>query len=73
MGDAVGTKLGSSGEVGRECGRTGVGDLDRERDRDQLRRRAVTGAITGEHTNDATAILITWDDWGGFYDHRAPV
>jgi phospholipase C len=26
----------------------------------------------GNHTNDATAILVTWDDWGGFYDHRPP-
>ena len=22
--------------------------------------------------NDATAIFITWDDWGGWYDHEAP-
>lgn len=23
-------------------------------------------------SNDATAIFVTWDDWGGFYDHRRP-
>jgi len=29
----------------------------------------------GNHTNDAdaTAILIVWDDWGGWYDHVPPV
>jgi phospholipase C len=27
----------------------------------------------GNNSNDATAILITWDDWGGWYDHRPPV
>jgi phospholipase C len=26
----------------------------------------------GTHTNEETAIVITWDDWGGFYDHRPP-
>ncbi len=24
------------------------------------------------NSNDATAILIVWDDWGGWYDHVAP-
>src|SRR5258706_14547908 len=27
----------------------------------------------GNNSNDATAILIVWDDWGGWYDHRPPV
>jgi phospholipase C len=27
----------------------------------------------GNNSNDATAILITWDDWGGWYDHKPPV
>ena len=27
----------------------------------------------GSHnSNDTTAIFITWDDWGGFYDHEPP-
>jgi phospholipase C len=26
----------------------------------------------GTHTNDATAVLIVWDDWGGWYDHVKP-
>lgn len=26
----------------------------------------------GNNSNDATAIFILWDDWGGWYDHRAP-
>jgi phospholipase C len=26
----------------------------------------------GNNSNDTTAIIITWDDWGGFYDHRKP-
>ena len=26
----------------------------------------------GNNSNDATAIFIVWDDWGGWYDHRAP-
>ena len=21
---------------------------------------------------DSTAIFLTWDDWGGFYDHESP-
>lgn len=24
------------------------------------------------NSNDSTAILITWDDWGGWYDHKPP-
>ena len=27
----------------------------------------------GNNSNDATAIFIVWDDWGGWYDHKAPV
>jgi len=26
----------------------------------------------GNNSNDATAILIVWDDWGGWYDHKPP-
>lgn len=26
----------------------------------------------GNKSGDATAILILWDDWGGWYDHEAP-
>jgi phospholipase C len=26
----------------------------------------------GDNTSDATAILVTWDDWGGWYDHEPP-
>ena len=26
----------------------------------------------GNNSNDATAIFILWDDWGGWYDHRPP-
>ena len=26
----------------------------------------------GNNSNDATAIFVVWDDWGGWYDHRAP-
>ncbi len=26
----------------------------------------------GNNSNDATTILVTWDDWGGFYDHVNP-
>jgi phospholipase C len=26
----------------------------------------------GTETNDTTAILIAWDDWGGWYDHVKP-
>ena len=26
----------------------------------------------GNNTNDSTAIFLSWDDWGGWYDHEAP-
>ena len=26
----------------------------------------------GNNTNDSTAIIILWDDWGGWYDHEPP-
>ncbi|MBZ5600037.1 MAG: hypothetical protein LAN83_17135 [Acidobacteriia bacterium] len=26
----------------------------------------------GNNSNDSTAIFITWDDWGGWYDHVPP-
>jgi phospholipase C len=26
----------------------------------------------GNNSNDATAIFIAWDDWGGWYDHEPP-
>ena len=26
----------------------------------------------GNNSNDSTAIFITWDDWGGWYDHEPP-
>jgi phospholipase C len=26
----------------------------------------------GSNSSDSTAILVTWDDWGGFYDHINP-
>jgi phospholipase C len=26
----------------------------------------------GNNSNDATAIFVVWDDWGGWYDHKAP-
>ena len=26
----------------------------------------------GNNSNEATAILIVWDDWGGWYDHKPP-
>jgi len=31
----------------------------------------VNAIMNGPHWNE-TAIVITWDDWGGFYDHVAP-
>ncbi|HEX7663933.1 MAG TPA: alkaline phosphatase family protein, partial [Polyangiaceae bacterium] len=31
----------------------------------------VSAVMSGQHWKD-TAILITYDDWGGFYDHVAP-
>ena len=27
----------------------------------------------GNNSHDSTAILIIWDDWGGWYDHKPPV
>ena len=27
----------------------------------------------GNNSNDATAIFVVWDDWGGWYDHKAPI
>jgi len=26
----------------------------------------------GNNSNDATAVFIVWDDWGGWYDHKPP-
>jgi phospholipase C len=26
----------------------------------------------GDNSNDATAVFLIWDDWGGWYDHRSP-
>jgi phospholipase C len=34
--------------------------------------RQVVNAIAASPYWDTCAILITWDDWGGFYDHVAP-
>jgi phospholipase C len=33
---------------------------------------SVVNAIGNSRYWDTTAILITWDDWGGWYDHVAP-
>lgn len=33
---------------------------------------AVVNAIGNSHYWNDTAIFITWDDWGGWYDHVAP-
>lgn len=33
---------------------------------------SVVNAIGASKFWDSTAILITWDDWGGWYDHVAP-
>lgn len=33
---------------------------------------SVVNAIAQSRYWDDTAILITWDDWGGFYDHVVP-
>lgn len=33
---------------------------------------SVVNAIGGSQYWNSTAIFITWDDWGGFYDHVAP-
>ena len=32
----------------------------------------IVNAIMKSKYWDSTAILLTWDDWGGFYDHVAP-
>jgi len=33
---------------------------------------AITNAIGASAYWDNTLILITWDDWGGWYDHKSP-
>ncbi len=33
---------------------------------------AIVNAVGGSPYWESTAILITWDDWGGWYDHVAP-
>jgi phospholipase C len=33
---------------------------------------AIVNAIGKSHYWDSTAILVIWDDWGGWYDHVAP-
>jgi phospholipase C len=40
---------------------------------------AIVNSIGASHCQDSgktywqdTAIIITWDDWGGWYDHEAP-
>jgi phospholipase C len=33
---------------------------------------AIVNAIGGSPYWNSTAILVTWDDWGGWYDHVAP-
>ena len=37
-----------------------------------LRALSVINAIRTSPDWATTAILITWDDWGGYYDHRSP-
>jgi phospholipase C len=32
----------------------------------------IVNAIGNSRTWDSTAIFVTWDDWGGFYDHVMP-
>ncbi|GIV01141.1 MAG: hypothetical protein KatS3mg014_2756 [Actinomycetota bacterium] len=34
--------------------------------------RVINAAMRGPDWEDATAIFLTWDDWGGFYDHVPP-
>ena len=34
---------------------------------------SIVNAIGGSQYWSSTAIFITWDDWGGWYDHVAPV
>ncbi|HEY1682232.1 MAG TPA: alkaline phosphatase family protein [Candidatus Tumulicola sp.] len=33
---------------------------------------AVVNAVGASHYWNSTAIFVTWDDWGGWYDHVAP-
>jgi phospholipase C len=33
---------------------------------------SITNAVGASQYWDSTAIIITWDDWGGFYDHVPP-
>jgi phospholipase C len=33
---------------------------------------SLINAVMQSHAWDSTAIFLTWDDWGGFYDHVAP-
>jgi phospholipase C len=33
---------------------------------------SITNAIGASQYWDSTAIFITWDDWGGWYDHVPP-
>lgn len=33
---------------------------------------SITNAIGGSQFWDSTAIFISWDDWGGYYDHVVP-
>jgi phospholipase C len=33
---------------------------------------SVVNAIGGSPYWDSTAIIVVWDDWGGFYDHVVP-
>ena len=33
---------------------------------------SIVNAIGGSPYWSSTAIIITWDDWGGWYDHVAP-
>jgi phospholipase C len=33
---------------------------------------AIVNAVGGSSYWNSTAILVTWDDWGGWYDHVAP-
>jgi hypothetical protein len=65
-------------------GKAQAGDVDRPSARHQrasgwperLRRRELDGATCQRHMNSkywkSTAIFITWDDFGGFYDHVPP-
>jgi hypothetical protein len=33
--------------------------------------KVINAALTGADWNE-TAVFLTWDDWGGFYDHVVP-